>query len=313
MASSLQVRYPKRPEEEEINLKSQMTYSLDRPDTSNAAEVETAIREIFEHHFPEDSSGFVNEYFADVNEMFDGNYLHFGPVTTEYHNCEHTFQAVLCLARLLEGRKLSGDKPALTATHFRIGIVASLLHDTGYLKEKTDLSGTGAKHTLQHELRSASMARVYLGNKGWEESEVKSVEHVVLCTGPRSQLDNLEFSGPMEKFLARAVCTSDYLGQMADRHYFEKLPLLFREFKESDDYQGVPMEKRMFPTEKSLIAKTPSFWEYVKNKILDDRCGGVHNYLRRPIGVEDAHHPYLEKVEQNIDRIKRLIEEKEIS
>lgn len=282
-----------------------MPYSIGEPDTRDTTAVIDAISEIFHSTYPASEPQLLGSLFEDVNEMFSGNYKHYGEVTTEYHNREHTFQAALCVARLMQGRQQSAEQPQLESHHFLLGLTGALLHDIGYLKEETDTTGTGAKYTLEHERRSAAMARVYLAEQGWPATDVECVANIILCTGPRSQLKSLTWKDPMERFLACAVCSADYLGQMADPRYREKLPLLFNEFNESDNFLEIPHEDRLFTSVEDLVAKTPAFWEYVRSKVLVQDCDGVYHYLQRPVSSVPATNPYLETVEANIQAIRQ--------
>ena len=62
------------------------------------------------------------------------------------------------MARILYGRHRAGAKPALTQNISSSGLLAILLHDTGYLKKRDDPQGTGAKYTASHVNRSMDFA-----------------------------------------------------------------------------------------------------------------------------------------------------------
>src|SRR5580765_5044239 len=114
------------------------------------AEVQTAYREMF----PGGDPDFVPRVFGWAIECFTGHYADYQAVDAHYHDLEHTLQGTLCMARLLHGRQRSQVQPALTERLFQLGIVGILLHDTGYLKKRHDLEGTGAKYTATHVHRS---------------------------------------------------------------------------------------------------------------------------------------------------------------
>lgn len=286
-----------------------MSYSLKDVNTQTLDTVQGALADIFESLYPEEDSRFISQFSEAVKHMFDGEYKNYGKVTTEYHDREHTLQATLCMARLLEGRKLSGKQPPLTGHHFRIGLAGIFLHDVGYLKDVDDEVGTGAKYTLEHEERSVFIARLFLQEIGWNERDIQWVIDLIRCTGPRSLINKLDFEDEMERFLGKAICTADYLGQMADYQYLQKLPILFEEFEESDDFQKVPPEKRMFRSAQDLIQKTPGFWSFVQNKVLTQDCGEVYKYLGRPVGAKKQSNPYLEKIGRNMKKIQALVDE----
>lgn len=286
-----------------------MSYSLKDVNTQTLDTVRGALTDIFESLFPKEDSSFITTFVRAIEKMFDGEYKHFGKVTTDYHDREHTLQATLCMARLLEGRRLSGDRPLLNARHFRIGLAGIFLHDVGYLKDADDEEGTGAKYTLEHEERSVSISEMFLRELGWNSRDIQWVKDLIRCTGPRSLINKLDFENEMEKFLGQAICTADYLGQMADYQYLQKLPILFEEFEESDDFQNIPSEKRMFRSAEDLIQKTPGFWGFVQGKVLAQDCGEVYKYLARPVKGENPTNPYLEKIGRNMNKIQALVDE----
>ena len=49
-------------------------------------------------------------------------------------------------------------EPKLNPRLFELAVAAVLLHDSGYLKLRSDNVGTGAKYTYCHVLRSCSFA-----------------------------------------------------------------------------------------------------------------------------------------------------------
>lgn len=104
-----------------------------------------------------------------------------------------------------------------------------------------------------------------------------------------------------------ALATADYIGQLSDPHYPDKLGELFLEFRESDEFSNVPPERRFFKSEGDLIARTPSFWrDFVKPK-LDNDFQAVYRFLERPTG--SGRNEYLEAVERNFQKIEARIAE----
>ena len=301
----LTARFPQRRPKTTLS----MSYTLKDVNTQTLDTVRGALTDIFESLYPKEDSRFIPQFTEAVKRMFDGEYKNYGKVTTEYHDREHTLQAALCMARLLEGRKLSREHPPLTARHFRIGLAGILLHDVGYLKDVDDEIGTGAKYTIEHEERSVFIADLFLREIDWQDRDIQWVIDLIRCTGPQSQINKLDFEDEMERFLGQAICTADYLGQMADYQYLQKLPILFEEFEESDDFQDVPLEKRMFRSAEDLIRKTPGFWGFVQNKVLTQDCGEVYKYLGRPVNAKKQSNPYLEKIGRNIKKIQALVDE----
>src|SRR5262249_44544091 len=127
-------------------------------DTKDATAVEVEVQSAYRLMFPRGDRLFVPRVFGWAIESFTGHYRDYQAVDAQYHDFEHTLQGTLCLVRLLRGRHLAGAQPVLTERMFQLGLLAILLHDTGYLKKSGDTEGTGAKYTVTHVSRSADFA-----------------------------------------------------------------------------------------------------------------------------------------------------------
>ena len=224
---------------------------------------------------------------------------------TKYHDLEHTLQATLCWVRMMTNRHRLKAEPAMSARDFQIGFMAILNHDIGYLKEASDVGGTGAKYTFVHEKRSCEIMGVMLKEQGWLPMEIEAVQHLISCTGPAANIEKLAFASPLEKMLGESVRTADYLGQMSDPRYVIKLPVLYQEFEESDGFRNIPPEKRMFKSLHDLLQNTPAFWENIVRKTLNETCHGLYKFLANP--YPDGRNPYLEKVEENINIVRQMV------
>jgi hypothetical protein len=213
--------------------------------------------------------------------------------------------------QLLEGRCRAKTTPALTPRHFELALASALLHDTGYLKLRSDREGTGAKYTLVHVIRSCAYAASYMPSLGFNSDEVDAVVSAIRCTGPRSNIAHLQFAGEIEHFLGCALATADYLGQMAAPDYVDEIAFLYAEFEESDNYFNIPRELRLYRSVRDLIAKTPVFWEkFVLPKLNSDFLG-VYRFLADP--YPGGPNPYIAAVEQNMTRAITLAYAPEIS
>ncbi|MBW1706490.1 MAG: hypothetical protein JRJ86_15190 [Deltaproteobacteria bacterium] len=73
------------------------------------------------------------------NENRDGYYA----CNTEYHDLRHITDTFLAMARLIHGGILDGN--TFTNRGIVLGLIATLLHDTGYIRKEGDREGTGAK------------------------------------------------------------------------------------------------------------------------------------------------------------------------
>jgi hypothetical protein len=243
--------------------------------------------------------GWLRKVFYDVEKVFTGGTPAYGPIDLKYHNLRHTLMATVCMAEILEGYQKAEGK--LKPRDFELAIAAVLLHDAGYLKLKTDTPGTGAKYTFCHILRSCAFAASYLPEVGLTEVEVENVLSAINCTGPHSDISRLRFRDPEAKVVGCALATADYLGQLSDPHYPEKLGYLYAEFHESDEFANVPAERRAFKSADDLIRRTPGFWlKFVQPKLERD-FESAFRWLERPLG--SGNNGYLDAVAANFATI----------
>ncbi len=279
-------------------------YTLDDVDTKDSRQVAQAVTDIFEREFPDTDSSFIPGFFEDIKKMFEGNYFNYQAMDTVYHDLDHTLQATLCWVRMMGNRNSLKVEPIMSDKDFKIGMVAILFHDIGYLKEIDDKEGTGAKFTFVHERRSCEMADIYLTELGWPKRDIFVVQHLISCTGPRSLIDSVPFYSNLEKIMGEAVCTADYIGQMSDDNYVEKLSALYLEFEESDDFREVPKEQRLFKSSDELLRGTPFFWEKIVIKKLESDCHNLYKFLSEP--YPDGENPYVAKIEKNVDVVRTM-------
>lgn len=274
-------------------------------DTKNTNAVKALVQARFAAAYPEASPGWLGRLFDEVEALFRGGHPDFAAIDLQYHDWEHTLEATLCLALLLEGRDAAEVFPRLSARHYELAMAAVLLHDSGYLRSRSDVAGTGAKYTFCHVLRSCAFAATYLPTRGVNEWELEVVLAAINCTGPKNEISRLTFRDPIDRVIGAAVATADYLGQMAAPDYPDELPILFREFEESDNFTGVPRTRRLFRNPEHLIARTPHFWRSFVRPKLDGDFQGLFRFLARPF--PDGANDYVDAVEANIDVISQRI------
>ncbi len=268
--------------------------------TAVEVEVQSAYLTIFRNGDPL----FVPKVFGWAIECFTGGYKDYQPVDAPYHDFEHTLQGTLCFARLLRGRHLAGAQPPVTQRMFQLGLLAILLHDTGYLKKRDDTDGTGAKYTVTHVERGAQFAAELLAGKGFSPTDIKSVQNMIHCTGLDATLNVIPFQSDQEKTVGFALGTADVLGQMAADDYVDKLPVLYREFAEAARFSKDKAHfVAMYSSAEDLMKKTPHFWErFVLVKLTRD-FGALYEYLKDP--YPSGPNVYLEQAEANIERLRQ--------
>jgi hypothetical protein len=279
-----------------------MPYAVD---TRSPAAVAGFVLGVFADLFPGASRTWIERVFAGVEAYFVGQNPAYAANDLRYHDFEHTLQATVCLVELLAGRHRAGAEPRVSARQFELTVAAVLLHDTGYLKLRSDTAGSGAKYTFCHVLRSCAFAASYLPLIGAGPEEVEAVIGAINCTGPSNEIGRLAFRDPVEQVLGCALATADYLGQLAAPDYPEKLEMLFAEFDESETFLNVPPGERAFKSAQQLIEQTPNFWERFVLPRLEDDFKGVYRYLATP--YPDGPNPYILAATRNIAVIRSRI------
>ncbi|MCP4669546.1 MAG: hypothetical protein GY849_24695, partial [Deltaproteobacteria bacterium] len=128
-------------------------------------EVKTIIGMIF----PEFDFKPLDMIFKDILRLFRGHYPGYRKCNTDYHDLKHTTDTFLATASLIHGASLCGQR--LNERNVGLGLVSALFHDTGYIQKSDDLSGTGAKYTLEHISRSIEFMCAYLTEKGYSREK----------------------------------------------------------------------------------------------------------------------------------------------
>lgn len=271
--------------------------------TNDPTAVEVEVQKAYLAMFPGGDRLFVPRAFGWVMECFTGHYADYQAVDTKYHDFEHTLQGTLCLSRLLHGRHKAAAQPVLTAHFFELAIISILLHDTGYLKKRNDVDGTGAKYTATHVNRSAEFASRLLVEKGYSAEDIKTVQNMIRCTGVEAVLSSIPFQGELEKIVGHALGTADLLGQMAADDYVDKLPVLYTEFAEAARFdKGNTDFLSKFGGPEDLMQRTPDFWQNFVLPRLEREFAGLHRYLNDP--YPDGQNEYVQRIDANMERIK---------
>ena len=273
-------------------------------DTKDAEAVQGEVHSLYRLMFPNGDMRFVPKAFQWATDCFEGRYANYQPIDALYHDLEHTLQGTLCYARLLHGYHRNKVEPPLSEKMVQLGLLAILLHDTGYLKTLDDIHGTGAKYTLVHVNRSCEFAERLLSDKGYSATDIRAVQNMIRCTGVNVDLTRIPFSSQEERVLGYALGTADLLGQMAADDYIDKLDILFSEFEESSHFNsGKFTGAGAFTSVQDLRSKTPMFWDrYVLPKIKNDFLG-LYRHLGRPIAQDES--DYLRRIRSNLDRLER--------
>jgi hypothetical protein len=273
--------------------------------TRESAAVEAEVQKAYAEMFPRGNNNYVPQILGWAVSWFTGNYRDYSSIDTHYHDLEHTFQGIVCMARLLRSRSSHGRQPVLSQRTVELGLLAILMHDSGYLKKLSDAAGTGAKYTLVHVERSIEFAGEFMRTEDFPAAEITTVQNMIRCTGVNVKLESIQCESQEDRITGYILGTADLLGQMAAPDYVDKLPILYQEFAEAARFTGNPRIRAggFFNSAEELMQKTPIFWEnYVKTKI-NDEFGALYRELNDP--YPDGPNPYIEGIEANMARLRK--------
>lgn len=236
------------------------------------------IKNIFIASYPVREFMPVRSAYADFLKLYDGKYPGFKACTTEYHDKMHVTDATLAMARLIDGYNLSHGK--LPVRLARLGIIAAIFHDAGFIKSVHDPKGTGAKYTLTHVERSIHFVKTYFKKHGYSSADARAAGNMILCTELGLPIRSVKFAARGEKAAGLMLGAADLLGQMASRCYLERLLVLYREFREGK-VQG-------YRSEFELLQKTVGFAKLIDKRLAitlegADRYARAH--FRRRYGI----------------------------
>lgn len=256
------------------------------------------VRQIVLLMFPDFDFSQVRTVHQDIVNLFNGKFPGYRKCNTFYHDLRHTEDCLLEMARLIHGVSLNGC--TFSKRSVNLGLIAAILHDTGYIQTVKDTTGTGAKYTLTHVERSIDFTRKYFKLKKYPRHDYNFCENCLKCTGLDVDIKDIQFESPENKFMGNILGTADLIGQMADSTYLQKLPCLFQEFQEG----GITDYK----TEFDLLAKSQEFWEFTQKRFLTE-LGNVDRYLRDHFWVRWGIDRDLDReaIENNLTRLNYIL------
>lgn len=201
--------------------------------------------------------------FSFMVSLYQGQWPGERECNTYFHDLRHITDTLLAMVRLIHGAVLTGKQ--IHPRHIFTGLVGALVHDSGYIQDKLDNSGTGAKFTTVHVERSMVFIERYGHRFGLSDSEIQSCRLMIRCTDLNVDISALEFPSRSVALTAKLLGCADMIGQMADRTYLEKLFYLYREFEEG--------EVCGYSDEMDLLTKTLAFFPKIEQR-LKHQLGG---------------------------------------
>ena len=239
--------------------------------------------------------------FSDVTALYAGEWPEFEACQVGYHNLHHSLAVALATARMTCGwNKVNSDR-TISKSIFFAGIAASLLHDSGYLKEKNDRQGKGGKYTFSHVGRSRDLAYNYLSKNRWSKKDITFICRMIETTEFGQQPDMTVFKNDEHLVMAQMVASADLIAQMADINYIRRLHDLHDEFLEAYDSEGRKNLRQravhVYDSFQEMLNTTPEFYE---NFILPrlKLFNRMDNYLVSFFA--DGRNPYFESIIANI-------------
>jgi len=265
------------------------------------------IKRVYQDNYGDDNTVTVEIVLKDMIDLFKGKKKGFQKCDVKYHGIFHTLHTLPPYVEIIDGWNKSGNSPKISKDFFDLGIIAVLLHDTGYIKAENDNIGTGAKYTFSHIQRSIDFADHYLRQAGFDQCHILRIENAIRCTGVGFSPESINFSSEEERIIGYTLGTADLLGQMSSPDYPGKLPLLFNEFEEAYRFEGMGkllgMGIKIFKNADELIKDTQYFYEKVAMKRFLG-MGSMYKYLTYHFGT--SNNPYIDAINENINKIQTL-------
>ena len=278
--------------------------------TTEPTVVNAEINRIFHELYPTASTTEIDRAFRDLTALYTGQYPGYHACDTAYHDIQHVLDVTLATARLIDGyeRGRVGLEP-LDAPMFRLGVVAALFHDCGYIRTLDDRQHkTGGELTLTHVSRGASFLRDYLPRIGMGNvAEIAGA--LIHFTGYEIPVSQIKVPTLAYKLLGSLLGSADIIAQMSDRCYLEKCrDRLYPEFLAGGiARQRLPdgKEEILYESGEDIVRKTPRFYQGATQR-LDADLGGAHQYVRDHFGGQ---HLYLEELKKNVEFAQSINDE----
>lgn len=201
--------------------------------------------------------------FSFMVTLYQGQWPQERACNTYFHDMRHITDTLLAMIRLIHGAISKGHN--LNERHIFIGLVGALAHDAGYIQDKMDSCGTGAKYTTVHVERSMEFVERYGQRYGLTPQEIPACKLMIHCTDLNVDVSKIKFPSRAVEILSKILGCADLIAQLADRIYLEKLCFLYREFREG--------KIKVYNDEMDLLEKTLSFFPII-DKRLKDQLGG---------------------------------------
>ncbi len=222
------------------------------------------------------------DHLINVCKFGDDRYHKLG---TKYHDLNHFLTSTTIFLDLYSNIVNKGIIKA-SKHDFFCGIVAVMYHDIGFLKLKEDENGTGAQYINIHVERGCH----FISNNFDDiltKKEKSRICNLIMVTDYFKSVESSHID-----HIGACVALGDWLSQMSDVRYVEKLDMLYQEFDEFQKYHNISMYSGL----NDLINKTPGFWYDLIKPLLNTKFYALYEYTPSD---------YIVLIENNIDRLVR--------
>lgn len=270
-------------------------------------EVSSVCCDLLRKTYPKADWTAVEHAFNTFGKLYTGTLPGYVGCETWYHDAQHSLDCALAIARLLDGYENS-VKPSerLGERRVRLGVIAALFHDAGYIRKNDDPEQHGAEFTLYHVRRSGEFMADYLPQIGFGP-EVPVIEQIIHYTGYEMALDKIRADDARDHKLGFLLGSADVLAQMSDRCYLEKCrDFLYAEF-EICGLAGAPRpngRQPLYSSPEDLLIKTQEFKDKIWRERMDGYFGGVYKYAQAHFG---DHNHYMDAIDSHLERLKDVM------
>ena len=240
--------------------------------------IKNAYLQLFNHH--DERLLVLYDYLINICNYGDDKYHR---LETKYHDLYHFLTSTTVFLDVYTNIVNKGIIK-LNEQDFFCGVIATMYHDIGFLKLKEDDNGTGAQYINTHVERGCH----FIGNNFDDiltEEEKSRICNLIMVTDYFKKVENLEID-----HVGACVALGDWLSQMGDEQYVEKLSKLYQEFDEFQKYHNLNMYNGL----QDLIIKTPGFWYKLVKPLLDSKFYALYEYTSSN---------YIVMIENNINRL----------
>lgn len=195
------------------------------------------------------------------------------------------------------------------ADRFIFGIVISLFHDAGYIRQvHKDNAINGAAYTLSHVSRSGRFLKNYLPTIGFGKlGDLAAL--LVHFTGYEIPVEEIKAPTATDRKMGYLLGTADLLAQLSDRCYLEKCrDRLYPEFVigglARPGTEGSNTD--VYTSPENLLERTPSFFQASVLVRLNESFENTHLLEAT---FFDGNTPYMNAIKKNIAYLEKLIEQ----